>query len=447
MVIDSTTSSFQVQARLLTAGTEISASATTVTVAGTPPFTDMTQMPGGVGGAIGDASGVQNALAAAVAVLIIACPCALGLATPTALLVGSGRGAQLGVLIRGPEVLESTRRVDTVVLDKTGTVTTGRMSLAAVVAQGLTETEVVLAAGALERNSEHPVGRAITRAATQRGARADAVTQFVSTRGLGVRGVLAGEAIAVGRPSWVLDLSSSSGAQSWLDEFVDTWQQRGATVVAVSVGGRVVGALAVTDVVRETSAMAVRELRRLGIEPVLLTGDNLRSATTVAAAVGITQVHADVLPEGKVAVIRALQEQGRVVAMVGDGLNDAAALVQADLGIAMGGGSDVAVEASDLTLVRPDLLAAVDALRLSRRTLRTIKGNLFWALAYNVCMIPLAALGLLNPLMAGAAMAFSSVFVVANSLRLRRFTSVAEGVGAQRAHVPGEREVGQPVGA
>ena len=446
VVIDSTTSSFQVRARLLTAGTEVSASATTVTVAGTPPFTDMTQMPGGVGGATGDVSGVQNALAAAVAVLIIACPCALGLATPTALLVGSGRGAQLGVLIRGPEVLENTRRVDTVVLDKTGTVTTGRMSLAAVAAQGMTDTDVVLAAGALERNSEHPVGRAITQAATERGARADGVTQFVSTRGLGVRGVLDGEAIAVGRPSWVLEQSLSSGAEPWLDEFVDTWQSRGATVVAVSVGGRVAGALAVTDVVRETSATAVRELRRLGIEPVLLTGDNLRSATTVAATVGITQVHADVLPEGKVAVIRALQQQGRVVAMVGDGLNDAAALVQADLGIAMGGGSDVAVEASDLTLVRPDLLAAVDALRLSRRTLRTIKGNLFWALAYNVCMIPLAALGLLNPLMAGAAMAFSSVFVVANSLRLKRFTSVAEGVGAQRTDVAGEREVGQPVG-
>jgi Cu+-exporting ATPase len=384
-------------------------------------------------------------MAAAVAVLIIACPCALGLATPTALLVGSGRGAQLGVLIRGPEILENTRRVDTIVLDKTGTVTTGRMTVVAVVAQGMTDDSVVLAAGALEIASEHPVGRAISRAALERHDRMEPVSGFVNTRGLGVRGHVAGVDVMVGRPGWVLATITNPAGSGWLDSFVDTWEEVGATVVAVAVDGVMVGALAVTDTVRTTSATAVRELRRLGIEPVLLTGDNRRTASAVAAAVGITLVHAEVLPEGKVEVIRALQEQGRVVAMVGDGVNDAAALVQADLGIAMGSGSDVAVEASDLTLIRSDLLAAVDAIALSRRTLRIIKGNLFWALAYNVCMIPLAAFGLLNPLMAGAAMALSSVFVVGNSLRLRGFASVTPGVGASPSDPHDAHDLREPM--
>jgi Cu+-exporting ATPase len=445
VVVDHTTASFQVRARLVSGDTVVSTSATTVQVAGTPPFTDMTPMPGSGAGASGDVSGLQSAMAAAVAVLIIACPCALGLATPTALLVGSGRGAQLGVLIRGPEILENTRRVDTIVLDKTGTVTTGRMTVVAVVAQGTTEDAVLLAAGALENASEHPVGRAISRAASERDDRTELVSGFVNTRGLGVRGRVAGADVLVGRPGWVLATITDPAPTAWLDAFVGTWEEQGATVVAVAVDGEVVGALAVTDTVRTTSATAVRELRRLGIEPILLTGDNARTARAVAAAVGITQVHAEVLPEGKVEVIRTLQEQGRVVAMVGDGVNDAAALVQADLGIAMGSGSDVAVEASDLTLIRSDLLAAVDAIQLSRRTLRIIKGNLFWALAYNVCMIPLAAFGLLNPLMAGAAMALSSVFVVGNSLRLRQFASVTPGVGASPSDPHDAHELREPM--
>jgi Cu+-exporting ATPase len=445
VVVDSATESFQVRARLVDGATEVSTSATTVQVAGTPPFAGMTPMPGGGVRVSGDVSGLQSAMAAAVAVLIIACPCALGLATPTALLVGSGRGAQLGVLIRGPEILENTRRVDTIVLDKTGTVTTGRMTVVAVVAQGMTDDSVVLAAGALEIASEHPVGRAISRAALERHDRMEPVSGFVNTRGLGVRGHVAGVDVMVGRPGWVLATITNPAGSGWLDSFVDTWEEVGATVVAVAVDGVMVGALAVTDTVRTTSATAVRELRRLGIEPVLLTGDNRRTASAVAAAVGITLVHAEVLPEGKVEVIRALQEQGRVVAMVGDGVNDAAALVQADLGIAMGSGSDVAVEASDLTLIRSDLLAAVDAIALSRRTLRIIKGNLFWALAYNVCMIPLAAFGLLNPLMAGAAMALSSVFVVGNSLRLRGFASVTPGVGASPSDPHDAHDLREPM--
>jgi Cu+-exporting ATPase len=377
-----------------------------------------------------DVSGVQTALAAAVAVLIIACPCALGLATPTALLVGSGRGAQLGVLIRGPEILENTRRVDTVVLDKTGTVTTGRMALAAVVAHSVSEDDLVSLAGAVEHASEHPVARALASAAFERDGRWADVVDFRNERGLGVRGVVDGQDVLVGRTAWVAEtVGDASLDLVWIDEFVTQWQGRGATVVAVARDGRLVGALAVTDTLRTTSVRAVAEFRKLGIEPVLLTGDNLRTARTVAAELGITEVRAEVLPEGKVDVVRELQAQGRVVAMVGDGVNDAAALVQADLGIAMGSGSDVTVEASDLTLIRSDLLAAVDAIRLSRSTLRTIKGNLFWALAYNVCMIPLAAMGLLNPLLAGAAMALSSVFVVGNSLRLRRFTSISPQVG------------------
>jgi Cu+-exporting ATPase len=372
---------------------------------------------------------VQYAFTAAVAVLIIACPCALGLATPTALLVGTGRGAQMGVLIRGPEVLENTRKVDTVVLDKTGTVTTGRMTVAAMATDGSPMEQVLALAGALEDASEHPIARAIAAKAFDVVGPPSPVSDFHNERGQGVRGVttLSDEngravAVSVGRPSW---LEASIGIpladREWLNGYIDHWQGRGATVIAVAYDGDVHGALAVEDTLRATSARAVAEFRKLGIEPILLTGDNTRTAQAVAAEVGIGQVIAEVLPADKVDVIRSLQEQGKVVAMVGDGVNDAAALVQADLGIAMGSGSDVTVEASDLTLVRTDLIAAVDAIQLSRKTLGIIRGNLFWAFAYNVVMIPLAALGLLNPMLAGAAMALSSVFVVSNSLRLRRF--------------------------
>jgi Cu+-exporting ATPase len=432
LAIDRASSSFEVSATLSN-GPDPAASGSVkgtakVAVNGSAPAAGMGSGEGA--GSPGDVSGVQTALAAAVAVLIIACPCALGLATPTALLVGSGRGAQLGVLIRGPEILENTRRVDTVVLDKTGTVTTGRMALAAVAARGVPDDDVVSLAGAVEHASEHPVARAVAAAALEREGRWADVTDFRNERGLGVRGLVDGHEVLVGRTGWVADnVSAILGGSGWLDDFVSEWQARGATVVAVASDGRLVGALAVTDTLRTTSARAVAEFRKLGIEPILLTGDNLRTARSVAAELGITEVRAEVLPEGKVDVVRELQAHGRVVAMVGDGVNDAAALVQADLGIAMGSGSDVTVEASDLTLIRADLLAAVDAIRLSRSTLRIIKGNLFWALAYNVCMIPLAALGLLNPLLAGAAMALSSVFVVGNSLRLRRFTSISPGVG------------------
>jgi Cu+-exporting ATPase len=384
-----------------------------------------------------DVSSVQTAFAAAVAVLIIACPCALGLATPTALLVGTGRGAQLGILIRGPEVLENTRHIDTIVLDKTGTVTSGRMKIADVVAHGITEDDLMAMAGAVENASEHPVARAIAVSATARLDDVAPVSDFRNERGLGVSGRVKGRHVFVGRPTW---LSSAGGATpvsaGWLNAFVQKWESRGATVVAVAWDGRVHGAIAVADSVRPTSKAAIAQFRRMGIEPILLSGDNATTARAVAEDVGITEVIAEVLPADKVAVIAGLQAKGRNVAMVGDGVNDAAALVQADLGIAMGSGSDVTVEASDLTLIRTDLLAAVDAIRLSRKTLRTIQGNLFWAFAYNVCMIPLAALGLLNPLLAGAAMALSSVFVVANSLRLRSFTSVVPRTATRRPKAP-----------
>jgi Cu+-exporting ATPase len=367
---------------------------------------------------------VQASFTAAVAVLIIACPCALGLATPTALLVGTGRGAQLGILIKGPEILESTRTIDTVVLDKTGTVTEGRMALVDVLpAEGEDRDTVLRLAGAVEAASEHPVARAIADGAAN-GGRLPEVTDFTNLAGSGVRGTVEGQEVLVGRRSWLV--AEGIDVPADLDDALASLEERGSTAVLVAWDGRARGVLGVADTVKETSAEAIRELRALGLDPVLLTGDNARAARAVAAAVGIDpddeHVIAEVHPEDKVSVVRRLQEAGRVVAMVGDGVNDAAALAQADLGLAMGTGTDVAIEASDITLVRGDLRAAADAVRLSRRTLATIKGNLFWAFAYNVAAIPLAAAGLLNPLIAGAAMAFSSVFVVTNSLRLRRFT-------------------------
>ncbi|MFK0048011.1 heavy metal translocating P-type ATPase [Streptomyces sp. NPDC090741] len=360
------------------------------------------------------------AFTAAVAVLIIACPCALGLATPTALMVGTGRGAQLGILIKGPEVLESTRRVDTVVLDKTGTVTTGRMTLTGVhAAEGVDEHELLRLAGALEHASEHPIARAVATGAAEAAGVLPVPESFDNLAGLGVQGVVDGHAVLVGREQLLADWSISLTAG--LAGTKAAAEAEGATAVLVAWDGAARGVLTVADAVKETSAEAVSQLRALGLTPVLLTGDNKAVAETVARAVGIEEVIAEVLPQDKVDVVRRLQAQGRTVAMVGDGVNDAAALAQADLGLAMGTGTDAAIEASDLTLVRGDLRVAADAIRLSRRTLATIKGNLFWAFGYNVAALPLAAAGLLNPMIAGAAMAFSSVFVVSNSLRLRSF--------------------------
>ncbi|MFE6908157.1 heavy metal translocating P-type ATPase [Streptomyces erythrochromogenes] len=360
------------------------------------------------------------AFTAAVAVLIIACPCALGLATPTALMVGTGRGAQLGILIKGPEVLESTRRVDTVVLDKTGTVTTGRMTLAGVVtAEGVDELELLRLAGSLEHASEHPIARAVATAAAERAGSLPVPEGFENLAGLGVQGVVDGHAVLVGREQLLADWSIA--LPDALARAKAAAEAEGGTAVLVAWDGAARGVLTVADAVKETSAEAVARLRELGLTPVLLTGDNRAVAETVAREVGIDEVIAEVLPQDKVDVVRRLQAEGRTVAMVGDGVNDAAALAQADLGLAMGTGTDAAIEAGDLTLVRGDLRVAADAIRLSRRTLATIKGNLFWAFGYNVAALPLAAAGLLNPMIAGAAMAFSSVFVVTNSLRLRSF--------------------------
>ncbi|MEV6524530.1 heavy metal translocating P-type ATPase [Longispora sp. NPDC051575] len=371
---------------------------------------------------LGTGGTIAAAFTAAVAVLIIACPCALGLATPTALMVGTGRGAQLGILIKGPEVLESTRRIDTIVLDKTGTVTTGQMTLLDVTAATGEDTDTVLRlAGAAEAGSEHPIAHAITRGATQRLGDLPAVSGFANLAGMGVSGTVDGTDLLIGRPALLADHGMAMPDE--LSEAREAAEAEGRTVVAIGWQGRVRGLLAVADTVKPTSAQAICQLRALGLRPVLLTGDNATVAAAVAHQVGIetADVIAEVLPADKVDVVKRLQAEGRVVAMVGDGVNDAAALAQADLGLAMGTGADVAIEASDLTLVRGDLRATGDAIRLSRATLRTIKGNLFWAFAYNLAALPLAATGLLNPMIAGAAMAFSSVFVVTNSLRLRRF--------------------------
>ncbi|MEU6678075.1 heavy metal translocating P-type ATPase [Streptomyces sp. NPDC046925] len=375
---------------------------------------------------LGNGSGLTAAFTAAVAVLIIACPCALGLATPTALMVGTGRGAQLGILIKGPEVLETTRKVDTIVLDKTGTVTTGQMTLLAThAADGTSEDEVLRIAGALEHSSEHPIARAVAAGAAERVGELPVPEDFANVAGLGVQGIVEGHAVLVGREAllaeWEIRLPAG------LDRAKEEAEAAGRTVIAVAWDGEARAVLEVADAVKETSPEAIERLRALGLTPILLTGDNKAVAAAVAAEVGIApdDVIAEVMPQDKVDVVKRLQAEGRSVAMVGDGVNDAAALAQADLGLAMGTGTDAAIEAGDLTLVRGDLRAAADAIRLSRRTLGTIKSNLFWAFAYNVGALPLAAAGLLNPMIAGAAMAFSSVFVVGNSLRLRGFKPLA----------------------
>lgn len=382
-----------------------------------------------LGAWIGAGFPLSAGFTAAVAVLIIACPCALGLATPTALLVGTGRGAQMGVLIKGPEVLESTKRVDTIVLDKTGTVTTGKMTLTDVItADGTDRADLLRLAGGLEDYSEHPIAQAIAAGATAEVGDLPAPESFENIEGKGVQGVVDGRAVLAGRESLLADWSQH------LDEHLKSAKQtaeaEGKTAIAVGWDGAARGVLVVSDQIKPTSAEAIRQFTELGLTPVLLTGDNQTVAEQVAAEVGITQVIAEVLPKDKVDVVARLQGEGKVVAMVGDGVNDAPALAQADLGLAMGTGTDVAIEAADITLVRGDLRAAADAIRLSRKTLGTIKTNLFWAFAYNTAAIPLAAFGLLNPMLAGAAMALSSVFVVSNSLRLRTFKAKADDQAA-----------------
>jgi Cu+-exporting ATPase len=374
--------------------------------------------------ATGDASA---AFTAAVAVLIIACPCALGLATPTALMVGTGRGAQLGILIKGPEILEQTRRISTIVLDKTGTVTEGRMWVTdAIPADEGGRDALLRLAGSAEAASEHPIAQAIAGYARDALGRLEDVDGFVNRAGLGVEAVVGGHAVVVGRPAMLAEWGLALPDE--LARRFEEAEQQGRTVVAAAIDGEAAGAFVVADRVKSTSRQAIADLKALGLTPVLLTGDNARTANAVGAEVGIERVIANVLPEEKSGQVAALQRDGEVVAMVGDGVNDAPALAQADLGLAIGTGTDVAIEASDLTLVSGDLRAAADAIRLARRTLRTIKGNLFWAFAYNVAAIPLAIAGLLNPILAAVAMAFSSVFVVSNSLRLRRFHSVREDV-------------------
>ncbi len=364
--------------------------------------------------------GAGFAFTAAVAVLIIACPCALGLATPTALMVGTGRGAQLGLIIKGPEILESTRSVDTIVLDKTGTITAGRMSLAdVIVGEGIDRGDAVRLVGALEDASEHPIAQAIAKAARSEHDALPSVEDFRNHEGLGVEGVVDGHALIVGRPSlleqWAMPLTAE------LDAARRAAESRGQTAIAAGWDGEARAVFVVADTIKPTSSEAITALKELGLHPILLTGDNPTTARAVADEVGIDEVISEVLPSEKVDVVKRLQDEGRVVAMVGDGVNDAPALAQADLGLAIGTGTDVAIEASDLTLVSGDLRAAGDAIRLSRATLRTIKENLGWAFGYNIAALPLAAMGLLNPVIAGAAMAFSSVSVVANALRLRRF--------------------------
>ncbi|MFJ9029468.1 heavy metal translocating P-type ATPase [Streptomyces sp. NPDC102274] len=373
---------------------------------------------------LGNGSGLTAAFTAAVAVLIIACPCALGLATPTALMVGTGRGAQLGILIKGPEVLESTRKVDTIVLDKTGTVTTGKMTLLNVHTTDSTdESELLRLAGALEHASEHPIAQAVARGAAAKLGALPTPEDFANIAGLGVQGIVEGHAVLVGRERLLAEWAMALPVE--LERARTQAEAAGRTAIAVAWDGEARGILEVADAVKDTSAEAIRRLRALGLTPVLLTGDNKTVAEAVAEEVGITEVIAEVMPEDKVDVVKRLQAEGKSVAMVGDGVNDAAALAQADLGLAMGTGTDAAIEAGDLTLVTGDLRAAADAIRLSRRTLGTIKSNLFWAFGYNVAALPLAAAGLLNPMIAGAAMAFSSVFVVGNSLRLRGFKAAS----------------------
>jgi len=390
---------------------------------------------------LGAGQSTTFAFTSAVAVLIIACPCALGLATPTALMVGTGRGAQLGLLIKGPEILESTRRIDTIVLDKTGTVTTGQMALIDIVtADGVDRDGALRLVGTLEDASEHPIARAIATA-----AKADSplpgVEGFTNREGLGVQGIVDGHAVVAGRPALLADWAMHLPAE--LDAARQAAEARGQTAILAGWDGRATALFVVADAIKPTSAEAIRSLKALGLRTVLLSGDNAATARTVAAEVGIDEVIAEVMPADKAEVIGRLQAEGRVVAMAGDGVNDAPALARADLGLSIGTGTDVAIEASDLTLVSGDLAAAADAIRLSRATLRTIKQNLAWAFGYNIAALPLAAAGLLNPVIASAAMAFSSVSVVANALRLRRFNAARSDNDRQqpRAHVPGPAPV------